>query len=167
MLRVQLPLLHHYHPTVSLHARQLLASEPITSSPDLTLHTLSHFLDRFVFKNPKKSKSKGASAMQPAVSAADGVAVKRFKGEVSGGALPNEEKFWKTRVEDVPVDEVRPLSVVYVTLSHSAPRSSSTNTLREKIARDSLKLIRMREAKRRIRKNLRTLESVESVTMAM
>lgn len=44
--------------------------------------------------------------MQPAASAVDGVAVKRLKGEVSGGALPNEEKFWKKRVEDIPVDEV-------------------------------------------------------------
>ncbi|KAG6372691.1 CBF/Mak21 family-domain-containing protein [Boletus reticuloceps] len=100
-----LPLLHHYHPTVALHARQLLASQPITSSPDLTLNTLSHFLDRFVYKNPKKTKSKGASAMQPAASAADGIAVKRLKGEVSGGALPNEDKFWKKKEEEVPVDE--------------------------------------------------------------
>ena len=103
----QLPLLHHHHPAISLHARQLLASQPITSSPDLALNTLSHFLDRFVYKNPKKPKTKGASAMQPSASAADGVAVKRVKGEVSGGALPNEEKFWKKKVEEIPVDEVR------------------------------------------------------------
>ncbi|KAG9312645.1 CBF/Mak21 family-domain-containing protein [Chiua virens] len=101
-----LPLLHHYHPTVSLHARQLLSSQPITSSPDLTLNTLSHFLDRFVYKNPKKQKPKGTSAMQPAASATDSTGVKRVKGEVSGGALPNDAKFWKKRVEDVPVDEV-------------------------------------------------------------
>ncbi|KAF8840266.1 CBF-domain-containing protein [Paxillus ammoniavirescens] len=101
-----LPLLHHYHPTISLHARQLLGSQPITSSPDLTLNTLSHFLDRFVYKNPKKAKPKGASVMQPAASANDGVSVKRLKGEISTGALPNEEKFWKRRVEDIPVDEV-------------------------------------------------------------
>ncbi|KAF8431689.1 CBF/Mak21 family-domain-containing protein [Boletus edulis BED1] len=100
-----LPLLHHYHPTVALHARQLLASQPITSSPDLTLNTLSHFLDRFVYKNPKKTKSKGASAMQPAASAADGIAVKRLKGEASGGALPNEDTFWKKKEDEVPVDE--------------------------------------------------------------
>ncbi|KIJ67296.1 hypothetical protein HYDPIDRAFT_25763 [Hydnomerulius pinastri MD-312] len=100
------PLLHHYHPTISLHARQLLASQPITSSPDLALNTLSHFLDRFVYKNPKKAKPKGASAMQPAASANDAVTVKRVKGEASAGALPNEEKFWKKRVEDIPVDEV-------------------------------------------------------------
>ncbi|KIK87379.1 hypothetical protein PAXRUDRAFT_831842 [Paxillus rubicundulus Ve08.2h10] len=101
-----LPLLHHYHPTISLHTRQLIGSQPITSSPDLTLNTLSHFLDRFVYKNPKKNKPKGASIMQPAASANDGVSVKRLKGEISTGALPNEEKFWKRRLEDIPVDEV-------------------------------------------------------------
>ncbi|KIO01911.1 hypothetical protein M404DRAFT_1002652 [Pisolithus tinctorius Marx 270] len=102
-----LPLTHHYHPTISLHARQLLASQPITSTADLNLNTLSHFLDRFVYKNPKKPRPKGASAMQPGASAADGVGVKKTKGEVVGDdVLPNEEKFWKKREEDVRVDEV-------------------------------------------------------------
>ncbi|KAI6024245.1 ribosome biogenesis protein [Pisolithus marmoratus] len=101
-----LPLMHHYHPTVSLHARQLLTSQPITSAADLNLNTLSHFLDRFVYRNPKKPRPKGASAMQPSASAADGVSVKKTKGEVEDDVLPNEEKFWKKREEDVRVDEV-------------------------------------------------------------
>ncbi|KAI0339482.1 CBF-domain-containing protein [Trametopsis cervina] len=105
-----LPLLHHYHPAVSLHARQLLSSQPVTATPDLSLNTLSHFLDRFVFKNPKKPKAKGASAMQPAASgdAAGGAGgVKLLRGEVANGEGPiNEEKFWRRRVEDVPVDEI-------------------------------------------------------------
>ncbi|KAG1734581.1 ribosome biogenesis protein [Suillus lakei] len=79
-----IPLIHHYHPTVSLHARQLLSGQPITSSPDLSLNTLSHFLDRFVYKNPKKAKAKGSSAMQPAASANDRIGVKLLKGETSG-----------------------------------------------------------------------------------
>lgn len=101
-----IPLIHHYHPTVSLHAQQLLSGQPITSSPDLSLNTLSHFLDRFVYKNPKKIKTKGSSAMQPAASANDRIGVKLLKGESSGGALPNEEKFLNRRLQDVPVDEV-------------------------------------------------------------
>jgi ribosome biogenesis protein MAK21 len=46
--------------------------------------------------------------MQPAAGAHDGAGVKLIKGEVLGGAgAPvNEEKFWKKRVEDVPVDQV-------------------------------------------------------------
>ncbi|KAI6144196.1 ribosome biogenesis protein [Pisolithus tinctorius] len=80
---------------------------PITSTADLNLNTLSHFLDRFVYKNPKKPRPKGTSAMQPGASAADGVGVKKTKGEVVGDdILPNEEKFWKKREEDVRVDEV-------------------------------------------------------------
>ncbi|KAJ8075768.1 RNA-binding ribosome biosynthesis protein mak21 [Marasmius tenuissimus] len=108
------PLLHHYHPTISLHARQLLTSQPLTASADLSLNTLSHFLDRFVYKNPKKisadangMKGKGASAMQPAGSALEGV--KLVKGETaaaSGELLMNEEQFLKKREEDVPVDQL-------------------------------------------------------------
>ncbi|EGN97244.1 hypothetical protein SERLA73DRAFT_92285 [Serpula lacrymans var. lacrymans S7.3] len=101
-----IPLLNHYHPTVSLHAQQLLDARPITSSADLSLNTLSHFLDRFVYKNPKKPKPKGASAMQPAASAADGIGVKLTKGEVDSGILVNDEKFWRRKVENIPVDEV-------------------------------------------------------------
>ncbi|KAG1856058.1 ribosome biogenesis protein [Suillus subalutaceus] len=101
-----IPLIHHYHPTVSLHAQQLLSGQPITSSPDLSLNTLSHFLDRFVYKNPKKIKTKGSSAMQPAASANDRIGVKLLKGESSGGALPNDEKFLNRRLQDIPVDEV-------------------------------------------------------------
>ena len=112
-----LPLLSHYHPTVSLHARQLLSSQPLTSTPDLALNTLSHFLDRFVYKNPKKqsSKQKGSSAMQPAAGdAISGGGVRLIKGEVGdslglgsgGGVTVNDEKWWKRRVEDVPIDQV-------------------------------------------------------------
>ncbi|KAG6879074.1 hypothetical protein C0992_005354 [Termitomyces sp. T32_za158] len=104
------PLLHHYHPAIALHARQLLTSQPLTASADLSQNTLSHFLDRFVYKNPKKakqdvSKAKGASAMQPAASGLDGTGVKLLKGEVEDAALMNEAQFLQKRAEDVPVDQ--------------------------------------------------------------
>ncbi|KAH9916522.1 CBF/Mak21 family-domain-containing protein [Fomitopsis serialis] len=103
-----LPLLHHYHPTISLHARQLFTSAPLTAAPDLALNTLSHFLDRFVYKNPKQPRTKGPSAMQPAASAADGTGVKMTKGEVvdEGGMVVNEEGWWRKKVEDVPADQI-------------------------------------------------------------
>ena len=45
--------------------------------------------------------------MQPAASGVDGTGVKLMKGEVMHGEGPvNEEKWWKRRVEDIPVDEV-------------------------------------------------------------
>jgi ribosome biogenesis protein MAK21 len=59
-----------------------------------------------VYKNPKKQKAKGASAMQPGASANDGIGVKLLKGESSAGALPNDEKFLNRQLKDIPVDEV-------------------------------------------------------------
>lgn len=84
-----------------------MSSAPITGSPDLSLNTLSHFLDRFVYKNPKKPKPKGQSAMQPSLdnaSSAHGVTL--VKSEAGLGVPVNDEKFWKRRVEDVPVDQM-------------------------------------------------------------
>ncbi|KAJ3807240.1 CBF/Mak21 family-domain-containing protein [Lentinula aff. lateritia] len=105
------PLLHHYHPAISLHARQLLSSLPLTASADLSLNTLSHFLDRFVYKNAKKispdaTKGKGVSAMQPSASGIEGVKLIKGESATSGDILMNEEKFLKRRPEDVPVDQV-------------------------------------------------------------
>ncbi|KAF9495517.1 CBF-domain-containing protein [Pleurotus eryngii] len=117
------PLLNHYHPAISLHARQILSSQPITASADLSLNTLSHFLDRFVYKNPKKvkgdndgvgvqstngAKPKGSSVMQPAATTIDGASgVKLRKGEVGDpGGLVNEESFLRRRPQDIPVDQL-------------------------------------------------------------
>jgi ribosome biogenesis protein MAK21 len=87
----------------------LLSSQPLTASADLSQNTLSHFLDRFVYKNPKKAKAgeavgKGASAMQPAASAVEGV--KLAKGEVGAAVMVNDPRFLKKKTSDVPVDQV-------------------------------------------------------------
>ena len=95
---------------MSLHAQQLLTSAHVTATPDLALNTVSHFLDRFVYKNPKKPKPRGASAMQPAASKMSGAggAVRLIRGAISGpGDTMNEESFWKKPAEDIPVDQVR------------------------------------------------------------
>lgn len=61
-----IPLLRHFHPTVSVYAEELFAKGGAMARPDLGLHTLTHFLDRFVYKNPKQKQStKGGSIMQP------------------------------------------------------------------------------------------------------
>ncbi|KAK9237506.1 CBF/Mak21 family-domain-containing protein [Lipomyces kononenkoae] len=63
-----LPLTRHYHPTITHFATRYLAHKDIESRPDLALHTLTHFLDRFVYKSPKAKlgKTNGAgSIMQP------------------------------------------------------------------------------------------------------
>lgn len=99
-----LPLLHHYHPTVSLNATQLLRGERVTSNADLTLNTLMHFLDRFVFRNPKKvSAVRGSSIMQPALSdAKDDALLRRTTVPLS---YVNSPEFWSKKMENVPVDQ--------------------------------------------------------------
>ncbi|KAK9479899.1 CBF/Mak21 family-domain-containing protein [Lipomyces japonicus] len=63
------PLTRHYHPTVTHFATHFLNHTAAGSRPDLALHSLTHFLDRFVYKSPKtkvQGKSGGAgSIMQP------------------------------------------------------------------------------------------------------
>ena len=103
----QLPLLNHYHPTIALHACQLLTSTPITGLPDLSFNKLSYFLDRFVYKNAKKVKPKGSSTMQPLLENVYTGSVTLVKGEVRGklGVPTNDERSWKRRAEDVSVDQ--------------------------------------------------------------
>ncbi|KAF5348324.1 hypothetical protein D9756_010452 [Leucocoprinus leucothites] len=103
------PLLYHYHPTISLLARQLLTAQPLTATPNLSQNTLSHFLDRFVYKNPKQKISaiegKGSSAMQPAGSSIQGV--KLLKGEVPDATQVNTPSFWKNKKESqIPADQM-------------------------------------------------------------
>jgi ribosome biogenesis protein MAK21 len=111
----QVPLLHHFHPSVSLHARQILTAVQVTATADLGLNTLSHFLDRFVYKNPKKPKPRGASAMQPMAAAHDETGMVRLVRGVGGPGTGtvNEEGFWKKPVAEVPVDQVRAHSPIH------------------------------------------------------
>lgn len=86
---------------------QLIEGKDLTANADLSLNTLSHFLDRFIYKNPKKPKPKGASAMQPSAAAADGTSIKIVKGSQSTGeAIVNDESFWSKDISGVPVDQV-------------------------------------------------------------
>lgn len=87
----------------------MLKGESIQSAPDLRLHTLIHFLDRFVYRNAKKKAgNKGSSIMQPiADQTGPDVVVSLQRG--AGGlkeATVNSEAFWRRKVEDVPVDEL-------------------------------------------------------------
>lgn len=108
------PLVSHFHPSVALHASQLLHSQPITTNPDLELHTLAHFLDRFVYKNAKKgsatSSSAVASGMKPGAKGQDrsGMVVLRkgADGQGTEGHPLNAAEFLKKKQEDVPVDQL-------------------------------------------------------------
>jgi ribosome biogenesis protein MAK21 len=102
-----LPFTTHFHPSVSLNADRLLEHEPMSGKPDLTIHTLSHFLDRFIYRTPKSSAaSRGASIMQPL---AGGEAKDRLveAGKTAMQGVPlNSENFWKKKAEDISAEDV-------------------------------------------------------------
>ncbi|KAJ5588977.1 hypothetical protein N7537_011655, partial [Penicillium hordei] len=102
-----LPFTTHFHPSVSLNATNLLEHNPMSGKPDLTLHTLTHFLDRFVYRTPKaNASSRGASIMQPL---GGGDAVDRLveAGKKTQNQLPlNTEAFWKKKADDVAAEDV-------------------------------------------------------------
>ncbi|KAK8849739.1 hypothetical protein IAR55_005074 [Kwoniella newhampshirensis] len=102
-----IPFLNHFHPSVSLQANQLLLSQPLTGSSDISLNTLVSFLDRFVYRNPKKTlQPKGASIMQPAAASDKSGMVVKNHGVQGGtqGVMVNSEQFWRKKIEDVPVE---------------------------------------------------------------
>jgi ribosome biogenesis protein MAK21 len=68
-----------------------------------------------VYKNPKKPKPRGNSAMQPAAALGNdtGTTVRLIKGMGAGsqqdstGRAFKDEAFWRRKVEEVPVNHVR------------------------------------------------------------
>ncbi|MCJ1308112.1 hypothetical protein MMC25_001764 [Agyrium rufum] len=103
------PFLRHYHPSVSLLAHNLLEHQSIIAKPDLSSHTLIQFLDRFVYKNPKKITTglKGSSIMQPLASNdASSQLLSAGKTAKPQRAPLNSESFWKMSGEKVNPDEV-------------------------------------------------------------
>jgi ribosome biogenesis protein MAK21 len=104
-----LPFLQHFHPSVSLFAESLLFNKPMPPKPDPTTHTLSHFLDRFVYRSARSKATAsmhGSSIMQPMAgsNAADLLVKPSREGGVRGEV--NSEVFWQKKVEDVAADEV-------------------------------------------------------------
>ncbi|PWW72335.1 CBF-domain-containing protein [Tuber magnatum] len=103
-----IPLLRCYHPSVALFATSFLENKPMPSKPDLGMHTLTHFLDRFVYRNAKATpiQSRGSSIMQP-LGGSDTRGVILSTRGVSKAQIPvNSEAFWKRKVEEVDADEV-------------------------------------------------------------
>jgi ribosome biogenesis protein MAK21 len=103
-----LPFVNHFHPTVALFAQCFLDKKPMPSKPDLGMHTLTHFLDRFVYRNAKTvaASTRGTSIMQPL---AGGKSMGMVLSTRDGGAreVPvNSEEFWKKKVEEVKPEEV-------------------------------------------------------------
>ncbi|CAF9923969.1 MAG: hypothetical protein GOMPHAMPRED_003504 [Gomphillus americanus] len=103
------PLTTHFHPSVSLFVSNLLSKQKIQAKPDLSLHTLINFLDRFVYRNPKKITDalKGVSLMQPMAIAntSDMLVSGRASGKWKTPAL-NTIDFARMKDNKVQADEV-------------------------------------------------------------
>ncbi|KAK2761552.1 hypothetical protein FQN54_001380 [Arachnomyces sp. PD_36] len=101
-----MPYLSHFHPSVAVSAKNLLYNEPLQGKPDLTIHTLSHFLDRFVYRNPKASPGlRGSSIMQP-LAGGESTGVLVTAGRPGQGQEPvNSENFWKKRSDEIAVED--------------------------------------------------------------
>jgi ribosome biogenesis protein MAK21 len=77
------------------------------AKPDLSSHTLTHFLDRFIHKNPKSAaKLRGDSIMQPMArtDSSTFLVSARVKGTTRESV--NSEAFWKSDVSKVNANEV-------------------------------------------------------------
>jgi len=90
----------HFHPSAALFAKNLLDNEPIKYSGDpLSDFTLTRFLDRFVFRNPKKNPEKNKPTT---------VLGKRniYKPAGIKAVAPDSKDFLNRDVENVPIDEM-------------------------------------------------------------
>ncbi|OUM69592.1 hypothetical protein PIROE2DRAFT_38003 [Piromyces sp. E2] len=103
----------HYHPTVALYGQTLLSGKFIEFPKSINYdplqnHTLSRFLDRFVYKNPKKVSNtyKGGSIMQPKKLIGDGLVSSKKKRIMMDDYAVNTQNFLKREEKDIPVDEV-------------------------------------------------------------
>ncbi|KAI1004291.1 Ribosome biogenesis protein [Podosphaera aphanis] len=103
-----IPFLAHFHPSVSLFAKRLLEDEKMPPKPDLASHSLSSFLDRFVYRNAKAAskESRGSSIMQPLAGNDNQGILLTNKGVKHKQQPLNCEAFWRQKAEDVAVDEV-------------------------------------------------------------
>ncbi|EXJ55539.1 hypothetical protein A1O7_08467 [Cladophialophora yegresii CBS 114405] len=101
-----LPFLAHFHPSVSVSAESLLAHRPLSGKPDLNVHSLSHFLDRFVYRNPKLSHSglRGSSIMQPM--ATDNKDAVLLSGSTVRSLPVNSEQFRMKKSDDIAAEDV-------------------------------------------------------------
>ncbi|GAA5939753.1 hypothetical protein JCM1841_003797 [Sporobolomyces salmonicolor] len=104
------PLLSHWHPTVVQYASHILHGEPISASSDLEQYSLNTFLDRFIYREAKKSvAAKGSSMMQSGLAGQDRsgrVVMVKGSGAAKGEAAVNSDKFRRKNVHDVPVDQI-------------------------------------------------------------
>ena len=132
------PLTQHYHPSVALFATRLLTHGEMPPKPDLSLNTLIHFLDRFVYRNPKASNApRGASIMQPMAGGDSSALLVSAYSEKSSTEHPvNLEAFWKQAGEKVNADEVF-FHKYFSTLGKGKEKTSKKKPVRKADAEES------------------------------
>ncbi|KAG9253587.1 ribosome biogenesis protein MAK21 [Emericellopsis atlantica] len=103
-----IPVLAHYHPSVSAYATSALEQNAKATKPDLDSHSLIRFLDKFVYKQPKATDSaRGVSIMQPLKATKDLGDI--WLGSRAAGAAPtsvNSATFKDKKSEDVAAEDV-------------------------------------------------------------
>ncbi len=102
-----LPYIAHFHPAVALSAENLSHHLRMPGKPDLNVHTLIHFLDRFVYKNPKMSSTnlRGSSIMQPMANN-DAQSVLISSGATAPGLPVNTDRFRNQKDAQVSAEDV-------------------------------------------------------------
>ncbi|KAK4166707.1 putative ribosome biogenesis protein [Cladorrhinum sp. PSN259] len=102
------PFLSHFHPSVGVFATNLFSRQDKLPKPDLANHTLMHFLDKFVYRNPKAEDSKrGGSIMQPALASGSAAhIVASNKAGVQKQKVVNSASFWNLKPEQVSAEDV-------------------------------------------------------------
>lgn len=92
---------------MALFAFKLASHEAMPPKPDLSSNTLSQFLDRFVYRNPKlKHKPRGASIMQPLAGGETTGLLIPMKSKASLQAPVNSEIFSNVDIRNVVAEEV-------------------------------------------------------------
>lgn len=112
------PYFHHFHPSVTAFATNLLVRQTSLPKPDMANHTLMHFLDKFVYRNAKATdaaanKTRGASIMQPVAAtngsmtgAAQIVAPSGASGASKQTVAINSAAFWGQKAENVAAEDI-------------------------------------------------------------
>ncbi|KAH8883958.1 CBF-domain-containing protein [Thozetella sp. PMI_491] len=102
------PFFSHFHPSVAIFASNLLVRQKSLPKPELANHTLMHFLDKFVYRNPKSTESsRGGSIMQPVLAAGSSShIVSSGKFNAKAQTIINSASFWNLRQNQVAAEDV-------------------------------------------------------------
>ncbi|RMD42697.1 hypothetical protein DV735_g2395, partial [Chaetothyriales sp. CBS 134920] len=120
-----IPYLSHFHPSVLVSAEKYLTHDKLPGKPDLSLHTLMHFLDRFAYKNAKlsdASKLHGSSIMQPLASENTRAVLLNPTAARRQLAAVNTDEFKAKDIADVAAEDV-----FFHQYFHAAGQAKSSN----------------------------------------